>query len=33
MEGRTVYVDSPPFIYLLEKNERYEKQLDRLKSK
>ena len=29
MEGRTVYVDSPPFIYLMEKNERYENLLDR----
>jgi len=29
MEGQTVYVDSPPFIYLMEKNERYENPLDR----
>ena len=29
MEERTVYVDSPPFIYLMEKNERYENPLDR----
>ena len=29
MEGRTVYTDSPPFIYLMDKNERYENPLDR----
>ena len=29
MKGRTVYVDSPPFIYLMEKSERYEIPLDR----
>ena len=29
MSGSVVYVDSAPFIYLIEKNEQYEKQLDR----